>query len=657
MPTDPLRRSFLRDRVGPLVNLPVQLLRRGLIRPGPPGRIARQLAALHRWGTTLAGEFLSAAARDPDRIALIDERGPLTYADVDARTGRLAAAFARLTGDGSAVRAHPAGRADHGGTGRTGASGGAPSGRRASGPEERAGGPAAGGTPAGGTAADGRGADAAGARGTGAAGAAERRPRVAVLCRNHRGMVETLIACAKLGADVVLLNVGMGVDRLLEVIERQRVNLLVADAEFHRVLDEAPAGVRTVVAAAGDAADGTDGRPAARTGGCAAGRGDGSRTGDDRAEDAVGGADGHASLDALIEAQPDTDWAPPPRPGRTVILSSGTTGTPKGARRPPRPGLRALAAILSRIPLRVHDVVLIEAPLFHTWGYAAMQVTLALRGTIVLHRRFTPQAALEAVERHRCTAMFAVPVMIQRIVESPEAARDRHDTSSLRVVALSGSALPGGLATAFMDAFGDVLYNLYGSTEASWVSIATPRDLRASPGTAGRPPPGTVVAVLGPDGEPLPPGRTGRIFAANEAMFEGYTGGETVERRHGLIGLGDVGHLDASGRLFVAGRDDDMVVSGGENIFPREVEDVLADLPQVREVAVIGVPDAEFGQRLAAYVVRNPGMALDADAVRAQVRRRLARYAVPRDVHFLDELPRNATGKVVPRLLPGADAG
>jgi acyl-CoA synthetase (AMP-forming)/AMP-acid ligase II len=281
-----------------------------------------------------------------------------------------------------------------------------------------------------------------------------------------------------------------------------------------------------------------------------------------------------------------------------------------------------------------------------------LQAAIPLRATIVLRSRFDPEQTLRTIEATRATALVAVPVMLQRILDLPETVRRGYDTSSLRIAALSGSALPATLATAFMDEFGDILYNLYGSTEASWVTIATPADLRAHPDTAGTPPPGTKVAILDEAGRPVPPGTTGRIFAANELLFAGYTSGETREMRDGLMSLGDVGHLDADGRLFVRGRDDDMIVSGGENVFPAAIEEVLEKLPQVREVAVVGVPDDDFGQRAAAYIVLRDGETLDADAVRAHVREHLARFAVPRDVHFLDALPRNATGKILRRALP-----
>jgi len=202
-----------------------------------------------------------------------------------------------------------------------------------------------------------------------------------------------------------------------------------------------------------------------------------------------------------------------------------------------------------------------------------------------------------------------------------------------------------------MDTFGENVYNLYGSTEVAWATIATPEDLRAAPGTAGRPPRGTVVRVVDEEGNDVEPGKTGRLFVGNEMAFEGYTGGGGKEVLDGLLSSGDVGHFDPEGRLFIDGRDDEMIVSGGENVFPREVEDLLSDHEAIKEVAVIGVDDEEFGQRLKAFVVPNEGAELTEDEVKGHVKSNLARYKVPREVEFLDSLPRNATGKVLKREL------
>ena len=204
-----------------------------------------------------------------------------------------------------------------------------------------------------------------------------------------------------------------------------------------------------------------------------------------------------------------------------------------------------------------------------------------------------------------------------------------------------------------MDTFGDNLYNLYGSTEVAWATIATPEDMRAAPGTAGRPPRGTVVRIVDEEGSEQQPGATGRIFVGNEMAFEGYTGGDDKERLGELLSTGDVGHFDSDGRLFIDGRDDEMIVSGGENVFPREVEDLLADHDAVADVAAIGVEDEKFGQRLKAFVVRQDGKDVSEDELKSHVKQNLAGYKVPREVVFIDELPRNATGKVLKRDLAG----
>ena len=432
---------------------------------------------------------------------------------------------------------------------------------------------------------------------------------VALLCRNHRGFVESVAALSKLGAQSVLLNTAFSGPQCAEAIARENAVALIRDAEF-------------------------------------------------------AGVDAHLSSDVLRIAPDelagsgrDARRRPPERRGRTIILTSGTTGAPKGAARP-EPGDQGsaadtLATLLDRIPLRVRDRVMIAAPLFHTWGYGHLALAQPLAATVVLRNRFDPEDTLATLARERCRTLVAVPVMLQRILELPESVRRRYDLSALEIVASSGSALPGELAARFMDAFGDVLHNLYGSTEVAWAAIGTPEDLRAAPGTAGRAPRGTTLKILGPDGREVPQGETGRIFVANDLLFEGYTGGGSKEVVHGLMSTGDLGHLDSEGRLFVEGRADDMIVSGGENVFPQEVEELLARHPAIREAAAIGVPDERFGERLKAFVVADGDGdgALGEDEVKRYVKENLASFKVPREVAFVDELPRNAAGKVVKRLL------
>lgn len=442
---------------------------------------------------------------------------------------------------------------------------------------------------------------------------------VGVLCRNHMQMVETLIACAKLGCDAVLLNTAMPAAQTLHAASRHDVGLLVADAEFAHDLHACGQNVPPVVTAWP--------RRSLESG-------------------------SRSCLDAMVADSAPTVLSPPPRPGRTVVLTSGTTSAPKGASRP-QPHLRALTAVLSRIPLRVGDRALIAAPLFHTWGHAAMQLSTALRATMVLPQQLDPETVLRQLADNRCTAWFTVPIVLQRVLDLPDHVKRRHDTSALRVTVVSGSRLSGDLALRFMDAFGDVLYNLYGATEVSWVSIATPSQLRRRPDTAGRPPYGTTVTLRDEAGRAVADEQTGRIFVCNDMLFSGYTDGSRRELHDGAMDTGDLGRVE-DGLLFVDGRSDDMIVSGGENVFPKPVEDLVTGLPHVREAAVVGVPDAEFGQRLAAYVVLHDDAQLDGDAVRDHVRRHAARHCVPRDVSFLAELPRNAAGKVVARRLPTA---
>lgn len=438
---------------------------------------------------------------------------------------------------------------------------------------------------------------------------------VAVLVRNHRGFVTAVAAAAKVGADVLLLNTGFSAPQLVDVCQRERASAVICDAEFAGLLDSGPEHMVRLLA--------------------------------DPDADADAGA---LTLQALAASWDGFRPPVPERSGKLTILTSGTTGTPKGASRGAGggvPSLDAPAALLDRIPLRSGMRIGLAAPAFHAWGLANFAIGLALGATQVMLRRFDPEAWLAEIERSRCQAFVVVPVMLQRILELPEPVRARYDTSSLTVVSASGSALPGDLANRWMDAFGDTLYNLYGSTEVANATIATPEDLRAAPGTAGRPTRGTTVRLLNAHGVDVLQGQVGRIFVGNAQLFEGYTGGGDKERIGGLMATGDLGRFDAAGRLFVEGRDDEMIVSGGENVFPREVEDVLAGHPAIVEAACVGVPDDQFGQRLRAFVVLRDGRQVTEDELKDLVRDNLARYKVPRDVQFLAELPRNATGKIL----------
>ncbi len=518
------------------------LARAGVLRPERPDKLARVGLTLLRWGPTPASGYAISALRTPNRPAIHDDRGTITFGELQGQTNALAHSLRELgVGEGDSI---------------------------------------------------------------------------AIFCRDHRGFVEASVAASKLGATLLLLNTSFAGRQIAEVCAAEDPRVLIYDEEFSELCAAAAVG-RTSVIAWRETPE-----------------------------------PGHPTIDELIARGSTASLSPPRDRGRVVILTSGTTGTPRGASRHQPRSLDPAAAFFSRIPLRARETTLIAAPLFHSWGYGHFTMGLALSSTLVLQRRFEPEATLAAIATWRPSALVVVPIMLTRILDLGPEVISRYDTSSLRVIAVSGSALPGDLALHVMNTFGDVLYNLYGTTEVAWATIASPAQLRAAPGTAGTPPYGTQVRLFDEQDAPITaPGQTGRIFARNEMVMDGYTSGDGKATIDGLIATGDVGYLDTAGRLFVSGRDDDMIVSGGENVFPREVEDLLAEHPQVADVAVIGVPDDHFGERLRAFVVRCEGSALSADEVRDYVRDNLARFKVPRDVVFVDVLPRNATGKILKREL------
>jgi fatty-acyl-CoA synthase len=439
---------------------------------------------------------------------------------------------------------------------------------------------------------------------------------VAIMARNHRGFVDAVVACSKLGAHALFLNTSFSGPQLKDVADREKPKAIIYDEEFGEVLEEA--GRRRKRYIAWNEPDGETKDP---------------------------------TLESLIERGDPAAVIPPEEPGKAVILTSGTTGTPKGASRSQPKSLDPVAALLSRIPLRAREKTMIAAPLFHAWGFAHFTLGMGLASTIVLKRKFDEEATLSLTAQHGCTALVVVPVMLQRILELPDEVLERYDLSRVKAVPVSGSALPGNLSQRWMDYFGENLYNLYGSTEVAWATIATPKDLREAPGTAGKPPRGTVVKIYDDEGNEVETGETGRIFVGNDLQFEGYTGGGNKDVIDGLMSSGDVGHFDEAGRLFVDGRDDDMIVSGGENVFPQEVEDLLSSHESISEAAVFGVDDEKFGQRLKAVVVTKGSKKLSEDEVKKYVKSNLAGYKVPRDVAFVDELPRTSTGKVLKREL------
>ncbi|WP_407662386.1 acyl-CoA ligase FadD12 [Mycolicibacterium palauense] len=505
-----------------------------------PDKYVRMVAAMRRVGFSNTVGIAVSAQRCPQRPALIDELGVLSYRELDSRANAFAAALQQLPG-------------------------GAPQ-------------------------------------------------TVGIMCRNHRGFVDALAATERIGADVLLLNTSFAGPALADVVARERPDVLVYDEEFGPAVDVALGdhpGTARIVAWTDRPAEHPD------------------------------------TVETLIARHAGRRPARTDRKSRVVLLTSGTTGTPKGARRAAGGGGSEGPAILGRLPWRAEETTVVAAPLFHAWGFGQLIMGTMLSCTLVVRRTFDPAATMELVDRYRASGLSVVPVMLDRIMELPDEVRNRFHGRSLRFVTAAGSRMRPDVVTRFMDQFGDVVYNNYNATEVGVIALAGPADLRAAPDTAGKPMPGTMIRILGPDRSEVPRGEVGAIFARTTTQFEEYTSGQTKDVEDGFMATGDMGYLDDAGRLFVVGRDDEMIVSGGENVYPVEVERALASHPAVAETSVLGVDDEKFGQRLAAFVVPRPGATVTADALKQHVRGRLANYKVPREIVFLDELPRNAVGKVL----------
>ncbi|AJE83847.1 fatty-acyl-CoA synthase [Streptomyces albus] len=551
------------------------LHRARLFDPARPDRSLRFERDARRWGP-LCASVRGAARRIPDSTGLIDDLGPLTYAELDRRSDSLAAAW------------------------------------RADGIGERA--------------------------------------VIGVLCRDHRGLFDALLAAAKLGARLLLLNTGFAGPQLADVARREGVDILVYDEEFTAVADHLPADVERFLAWTEEGETGDretqDHHSQARAT-------------EDRRSQHPHSRDSpspdrkpHPPVTRIEALIADTAPEPPRAPsqvGAVVLLTSGTTGLPKGAPRQVK-GVKLVVQLLDRVPWEPGGALLVCSPLFHGTGLAHAGLAVSLGSTLVVQRRFDARRAVAALAEHRCTGMVLVPTMLHRMLELGPEVLAGHDLSRLRIMLSAGAALPPALVERALDTFGEVLYNLYGSTEVALATIAQPRELRAHPATAGRTLTGCEVRLYDAQGRPVrEPGRPGRVFVGNGMKFGGYTDGQSKHEIDGLMSTGDTGHFDADGLLFLDGREDDMVVCGGENVFPAEIENLLWAHEDIAEAAVIGVEHPEFGTRLAAFVVLEPGRGLTEEQVRDHVRARLARHKVPAQVLFLDALPRNPTGKLLRR--------
>ncbi|CRZ16714.1 long-chain-fatty-acid--CoA ligase FadD2 [Mycolicibacterium neworleansense] len=444
---------------------------------------------------------------------------------------------------------------------------------------------------------------------------------VGILARNHRWFLVALYGAARVGARIILLNSEFSGPQIKEVSEREGAKVIIYDDEYTAAVGHADPELGKLRA-----------------------------LGVNPDSDKPSGSTDETLADVIARG----NGRPAPKAGKhpsIIILTSGTTGTPKGANRAAPPSLAPIGGVLSHVPFKAGEVTALPAPMFHALGFLHATIAMMLGTTLVLRRRFKPATVLEDVEKHQVTAMVVVPVMLSRMLDHLEQMSPKPNLSSLRIVFVSGSQLGAELASRALKDLGPVIYNLYGSTEIAFASIARPKDLSINPATVGPVVKGITVKIIDDNGNELPQGQVGRIFVRNTFPFKGYTGGGGKQIIDGMLSSGDVGYFDEHGLLYVSGRDDEMIVSGGENVFPAEVEDLISGHPDVIEATALGVEDKEWGARLKAFVVKAEGASLDEDTIKTYVKEHLARYKVPREVVFLDELPRNPTGKILKREL------
>src|SRR6201995_2152889 len=447
---------------------------------------------------------------------------------------------------------------------------------------------------------------------------------VAILARNHRWFAVAEFGCARVGARIILLNSSFSGPQIKEVAEREGAKLIIYDDEYTKDVSKAepPLGKLRALGTTPD------------------------------------GEDSGSTDETLADVVAQQSKSPAPKASKhssIIILTSGTTGTPKGANRSTQPTLAPIGGILSHVPFKANEVTSLPAPMFHALGFLHATIGMFLGSTLVLHGKFKPAGVLEDIEKYKVTAIVVVPVMLARILDALEKMDEKPDLSSLRIIFASGSALGADLAERTLKDIGPVIYNMYGSTEIAFATIAEPKHLQHNSSTAGPVVKGVRVKIFDEHGKEVPQGGGGGVFVGTTFPFEGYTGGAKKQIIDGMLSSGDVGYFDEHGLLYISGRDDEMIVSGGENVFPAEVEDCISGHPDVVEATAIGVEDKEWGHRLRAFVVKKDKANLDEDTVKKHVKDQLAKYKVPREVVFLDELPRNPTGKILKRELREID--
>ncbi|WP_459589026.1 AMP-binding protein [Corynebacterium camporealensis] len=446
--------------------------------------------------------------------------------------------------------------------------------------------------------------------------------KLGIMARNGRGIIEPLGAKGYTGGSVYMLNIGSSPEQLAGCIKETGINVLVIDDEFlPRLNEEFYDSLHVVVGHYSGAAP--EELP--------------------RLEDIV------KHPEAVAEHKLPTF----PKHGFIVLMSSGTTGIPKGIMRPEPTLPVVVASIVGAMPWRADQHIQLTASIFHTWGWACLNIALAARNTIVTRRNFDPVQVLDDIQRYKLDGLISSPIFFKRMVE--EDPEGTYDCSSLQFIASAGHALTPQIVAETNERFGPILCNVYGSTELALATTATMEQVAADPTIGGKIASGTKLEILDEEGQPVPRGEVGEIYLHNSTALVGYTNpGKKIRRVKGLISIGDLGYIDEDDCLHVVGRADDMIIVGGENVHPQSVIEVLEAMPGILEVHAGGVEDPDTFQRIAVWVVRTDdaeGKAVTAESIRNWVKNYLADHSIPRDVHFLDALPRGATGKVVPRLL------
>ncbi len=450
---------------------------------------------------------------------------------------------------------------------------------------------------------------------------------LALMLHNGPELLELMLAARALGAYWCPINWHFKGEELRHILDDSKARLLVIDASIWQGLsDAAPQELQVVVLA-------------------------------QASSPAKAGQTALPEWRQLRDAAA-SDLRPDAAPRSAMLYTSGTTGKPKGIRRAaatPEQAASSLERLRRVIGSEPGMRALVSAPMYHSAPNSFAMAAAQNDGLLVIEQRFDAEATLALIEHHAISHVYLVPTMYVRLLRLPDEVRRRHDLSSLRFISSTGSPCPPDIKRAMIEWWGPVIHEAYGSSELSYMTLLTSEQALRKPGSAGLPLPGVQLRILDESGDELPRGEAGTIYVKTDKLADfSYNHGDAARRsmeRDGFLTMGDIGYVDDEGFLFIVDRSADMVISGGVNIYPAEVEVVLQMMPGVADCAVFGIPDPEFGEALAAAVLPTPGSNLDAATVQAWLRQRLAGYKVPAVVSFHTELPREDTGKIFKRKL------